>query len=163
MYSLKWINWTMSSNTVPHRWLAGFIAGTKEYRRTIPGVSETIHYTTISSTSREFSSVYIVTFCLRQCNPLDFLQKWQINIFYDRSECFQMYNSNFKSGALYGSECWRVAESNVKNINTFHCWCLQKICPSFLARKFSNENLKTQTKKHKLSNVVLEIKHPAGL
>ena len=68
----------------------------------------------------------------------------------------QLYNSNVKSVLLYGSECWRVIESDMKKINAFHNGCLRKICRIFWPEKISNEDL---YKKTNCRNVVLEIKH----
>ncbi|CAJ1081152.1 uncharacterized protein LOC125680078 [Xyrichtys novacula] len=39
----------------------------------------------------------------------------------------QLYNNNVKSVLPYGSECWRVVESDMKKINAFHNGCLRKI------------------------------------
>ncbi len=68
----------------------------------------------------------------------------------------QLYNSNVKSVLLYGSECWRVVESDMKKINSFHNGCLRKICRIFWPEKISNEDLYRKTN---CRNVVLEIKH----
>ena len=68
----------------------------------------------------------------------------------------QLYNSNVKSVLLYGSECWRVIESDMNKINSFHNGCLRKICRIFWPEKISNKDLYRKTN---CRNVVLEIKH----
>ena len=34
-----------------------------------------------------------------------------------------LYNSNVKSVFLYGSECWRIIKSDIKNVEIFHNNC----------------------------------------
>ena len=38
-----------------------------------------------------------------------------------------LYSSNVKSVLLYGFECWRIIESDVKKVEVFHNSCLRKI------------------------------------
>ena len=68
----------------------------------------------------------------------------------------QLYNSNVKSVLLYGSECWRVIESDMNKLSSFHNGCLRKICRIFWPEKISNKDLYRKTN---CRNVVLEIKH----
>ncbi|KAJ8399487.1 hypothetical protein AAFF_G00411990 [Aldrovandia affinis] len=67
----------------------------------------------------------------------------------------RLYNSNVKSVLLYGSECWRVVESDMQKINAFHNGCLRRICRIFWPGRISNEDLYKNTN---CRNVVLEIK-----
>ena len=67
----------------------------------------------------------------------------------------RIYNSNVKS-VLYGSECWRVIESNIKKLNVSHNRCLRRICSIFWPNVISNEEL---YKKISSSSVVNQIKY----
>ena len=40
----------------------------------------------------------------------------------------RIYNSNVKSVLLYGSECWRVIQSDMKRLDAFNNRCLRRIC-----------------------------------
>jgi hypothetical protein len=66
-----------------------------------------------------------------------------------------IYNSNVKSVLLYGSEYWRIIESNIKKVEVFHNNCLRKINRIFWHSKTSNKDL---LKKSKCKNIVGEIK-----
>ena len=67
----------------------------------------------------------------------------------------RLYNSNVKSVLLYGSECWRVVESDMQKISAFHNRCLRRICRIFWPDRISNQDLYKNTNSR---NVVLEIK-----
>ena len=50
-----------------------------------------------------------------------------------------LYNSNVKSVLVYGSETWRLIQSDVRNIEVFHKRCLRRICQIFWPNKISNK------------------------
>ena len=63
----------------------------------------------------------------------------------------RIYNSNGKSVLLYGSECWRVIESDIKKLNVFHNRCLRRICGIFWPNVISNEELYKKTSSSSVS------------
>ena len=67
----------------------------------------------------------------------------------------KLFNSNVKSVLLYGSECWRIIQSDMKKIESFYHGCLRKICKIFWPNKISNRNL---LKKTNCKNISMEIK-----
>ena len=53
----------------------------------------------------------------------------------------KLYNSNIKSVLLYGSECWRIIQSDIQKVEAFHNSCLRKIHRIFWPNKITNINL----------------------
>ena len=64
---------------------------------------------------------------------------------YSLQTMIQIYNSNVKSILLYGSECWRVLESDMKKSNVFHNPCLRRIFRVFWPKVISNIELYKKT------------------
>ena len=58
----------------------------------------------------------------------------------------RIYNSNVKSVLLYGSECWRVIQSNMKRLDAFNNRCLRRICGIYWPNVISNKDLFKVTK-----------------
>ena len=56
---------------------------------------------------------------------------------------------------LYGSECWRVVQSDMSKIESFHNTCLRKICRIYWPEKISNAELYKKTNSR---SIVIEIK-----
>jgi hypothetical protein len=64
---------------------------------------------------------------------------------YKRKTKIRLYNSNVKSVLLYGSEYWRVTNSDMRALSSFHHSCLRQICKIFWPIRISNENLLEMT------------------
>ncbi|XP_062582695.1 uncharacterized protein LOC134244449 [Saccostrea cucullata] len=79
---------------------------------------------------------------------------WKSNNYSLRTK-LQLYNSNVKSVPLYGSECWRVVDSDMRRVEAFHNNCLRKINRIFWPNKISNRDLH---KKSKSTSITTEIK-----
>ncbi|XP_048775477.2 uncharacterized protein LOC125680078 [Ostrea edulis] len=79
---------------------------------------------------------------------------WKSNSYSLRTKV-QLYNSNVKSVLLYGSEYWRVIDSDMRKVEAFHNSCLRKINRIFWPNKISNKNLH---QKCKSKNISTEIK-----
>ena len=58
----------------------------------------------------------------------------------------RIYNSNVKSVLLYGSECWRVIQSDMKRLDAFNNRCLRRICVIYWPNVISNKDLFEVTK-----------------
>ena len=58
----------------------------------------------------------------------------------------RIYNSNVKSVLLYGSECWRVIQSDMKRLDAFNNRCLRRICGVYWPNVISNKDLFKATK-----------------
>ena len=52
-----------------------------------------------------------------------------------------IYNSNVKSVLLYGSEYWRVIQSDMKHLDAFDNRCLRRICGVYWPNVISNKDL----------------------
>jgi hypothetical protein len=53
----------------------------------------------------------------------------------------RLYNSIVKTVLLYGSECWRVVDSDFQKLDAFHNGCLRKVCRILWPRVITNEDL----------------------
>ena len=60
---------------------------------------------------------------------------------YSTNTKLRLYQSCVLSVLLYGSECWRITETDLRKLRTFHTTCLRKILRIFWPVKISNENL----------------------
>ena len=69
---------------------------------------------------------------------------WKSNL-YSLKTKIKIFNSKVKSVLLYGSECWRMIQSDLKKIQSFYNGCLEhclrKICKIFWPNKILNANL----------------------
>ena len=52
----------------------------------------------------------------------------------------RIYNNNVKSVLLYGSECWRVLESDMKKLNVFQNRYLRRIWGIFWPEVYNISN-----------------------
>ena len=75
---------------------------------------------------------------------------WKSNNYSLRTK-LKLYNSNVKSVLLYGSECWRIIESDMKKVEAFHNSCLRNINKIFWPNKISNKNLHLKCKSKNIS------------
>ena len=57
----------------------------------------------------------------------------------------KIYNSNVKSVLLYGAECWRVIQTDMNKLSSFHNTCLRKICKIYWPKKITNKDLYHKT------------------
>ena len=53
----------------------------------------------------------------------------------------RVYNSCVLPVLLYGAECWRMTEKDIKKLFSFHNGCLRRTLKIFWPVKISNENL----------------------
>ena len=56
-----------------------------------------------------------------------------------------IYNSCVLSVLLYGAECWRMTEGDIRRLSSFHNGCLRKILRIFWPNKISNVELQVKT------------------
>ena len=66
----------------------------------------------------------------------------------------RIYSSNVKSVLLYGSECWRVVQSDMKRLDAFNTRCLRRICGIFWPNIISNKDLYKTTKTRCLTDEI---------
>lgn len=57
----------------------------------------------------------------------------------------KIYTSNVKAVLLYGSECWRIIQTDMNKLSSFHNTCLRKICKIFWPNKITNKDLYQKT------------------
>jgi len=74
---------------------------------------------------------------------------------YSTGTKIKLYNIVVKPVLLYGSECWRVTQNDMKKISVFHNRCLRRICRIFWPMKVSNTEL---FRRSKSQDSVLEIR-----
>ena len=72
----------------------------------------------------------------------------------DRKTKIRIYNSNVKSVLLYGSECWRVVQSDMKRLDAFNNRYLRRIWGIFGPNVMSNKNLYKTTKTRCLTDEI---------
>ena len=78
---------------------------------------------------------------------------WKSNN-YSRNTKIKIFNSNVKSVLLYGSECWRIIQSDLQKVEAFHNSCLRKILRIFWPNKISNENLFKRCKCQNIGTII---------
>ena len=66
----------------------------------------------------------------------------------------KVYSSNVKTVLLYGSECWRVVQSEMAKLNSFHNSSLRKICRIFWPNKISNLDLYRRTNENEIETQI---------
>ena len=59
-----------------------------------------------------------------------------------------------KTMLMYGSECWRVVDSDFQKLDAFHSGCLRKICRIFWPRVITNEDLYVKTNSEQIRRTV---------
>ena len=65
-----------------------------------------------------------------------------------------LYNSMVKTVLLYGSESWRITESDRQRLDVFHNSALRKICRIFWPEKITNEALYDITNSEPMGQIV---------
>ena len=76
---------------------------------------------------------------------------WNSKVYSKRTK-IRIYNSNVKPVLLYGSECWRVIQSDMQKLEVFQNKCLRKIQGIFWPEKISNEELLRKCKCHSITD-----------
>ena len=62
-----------------------------------------------------------------------------------------IYNSNVKSVLLYGSECWRITQSDLQKLEVFQNNCLRRIQRICWPEKYRNEDLLKRCNCHSIA------------
>ena len=60
---------------------------------------------------------------------------------FNKKTKLKLYQSCIVSTLLYGSECWRMTETDIRKLRSFHTTCLRKIQGIYWPKKISNEEL----------------------
>ena len=68
----------------------------------------------------------------------------------------KIYNACILSTLLYGSECWRMTESDLQKFSTFHTKNLRRILRIFWPRRISNEDLLQQCRQESMEIILLK-------
>ena len=68
----------------------------------------------------------------------------------------KIYNACILSTLLYGSECWRMTESDLQKISTFHTKNLRRILRIFWPQRISNEDLLQQCGQESMEAILLK-------
>ncbi|KAK3788202.1 hypothetical protein RRG08_016604 [Elysia crispata] len=67
----------------------------------------------------------------------------------------KLYRSCVLSTLLYGSECWRMIESDLCKLSSFHTKSLRKIARIFWPRYISNEDLLEQCQQETMETIII--------
>ena len=67
----------------------------------------------------------------------------------------RLYQSCVVSTLLYGSECWRMTESDVNKLSTFHTKNLRKIMRIFWPAKISNQDLLARCNQDSMEDIIM--------
>ena len=78
---------------------------------------------------------------------------WRSQV-YSRRMKLHLYNSMVKTVLLYGSESWRITESDRQRLDVFHNSALRKICRIFWPEKITNEALYDITNSEPMGQIV---------
>lgn len=65
-----------------------------------------------------------------------------------------LYSSLVKSVLFYGSECWRMTDSNLQKTEVFHINCLRKILRIFFPKVITNEELYNRSMSEPIRNII---------
>ena len=66
----------------------------------------------------------------------------------------RLYQSCIISTLLYGSECWRITETDLNKLRAFHTTCLRRILRIYWPMKVSNEEVLRRCNLEDLGNVI---------
>ena len=75
----------------------------------------------------------------RICNVSSTFPRCMESFFVDLFRWY--YNLHVKSVLLYGSECWRIIQTDFNKLAAFHNTCLRRICKIFWSNKITNQEL----------------------
>ena len=68
----------------------------------------------------------------------------------------RIYNSCVISTLLYGAECWRMTETDLRKLSTFHTKNLRRIKRIFWPQRISNEDLLQQCQHEKMEDILIK-------
>ena len=68
----------------------------------------------------------------------------------------RLYQSLVLSTLLYGSECWRMTDSDLYKLSVFHTRSLRRILGIFWPRTISNEDLLAQCKQESMATILMK-------
>ncbi|KAL9980638.1 hypothetical protein ACROYT_G009248 [Oculina patagonica] len=68
----------------------------------------------------------------------------------------KIYQSCVLSTLLYGSECWRMLESDLEKLSTFHTKSLRKILRIFWPQTISNKDLLLRCKQEDMGTIIMQ-------
>ena len=85
----------------------------------------------------------------RMLNPVWKSQQYKLNT------KLKLYRSCVLSTLLYGSECWRMIESDLCKLSSFHTKSLRKIARIFWPRYISNEDLLEQCQQETMETIII--------
>ena len=85
----------------------------------------------------------------RMLNPVWKSQQYKLNT------KLKLYRSCVLSTLLYGSECWRMIESDLCKLSSFHTKSLRKIARIFWPRYVSNEDLLEQCQQETMETIII--------
>jgi len=68
----------------------------------------------------------------------------------------KIYQSCVLSTLLYGSECWRMLESDLGKLSTFHTKSLRKILHIFWPQTISNKDLLSRCKQEDMGTIIMQ-------
>ena len=68
----------------------------------------------------------------------------------------RLYQSCILSTLLYGSECWRMTETDLSKLRSFHTTCLRKILRIFWPRKITNEELLRRCNQEDMATIITQ-------
>ena len=78
---------------------------------------------------------------------------WYSSIFSTKTK-IRLFNTLVISVLIYGSETWKMNESDRKRLDTFQNMCLRKILKIRWPEKITNEELHSRTKTDNISNII---------
>ena len=67
----------------------------------------------------------------------------------------KIYQSYVMSTLLYGSECWRMTESDITKLSVFHTKNLRRILQTFWPDTISNQQLLAWCNKDSMENIIM--------
>ena len=67
----------------------------------------------------------------------------------------KIYQSYVMSTLLYGSECWRMTESDITKLSVFHTKNLRRILQTFWPDTISNQQLLARCNKDSMENIIM--------
>ncbi|KAK3727910.1 hypothetical protein RRG08_053982 [Elysia crispata] len=85
----------------------------------------------------------------RMLNPVWKSQQYKLNT------KLKLYRSCVLSTLLYGSECWRMTESDLCKLSSFHTKSLRKIARIFWPRYILNEDLLEQCQQETMETIII--------
>ena len=75
---------------------------------------------------------------------------------YSTKTKLRLYKSCVLTTLLYGSECWRMTESDLNKLSTFHTKNLRKILRIFWPKTISNQQLFTQCNQESMGTIIMQ-------